>query len=219
MLGARPGLICSGVDADFSLATGKDSVIARSVVVAGMHPGRAADPLGHRKAEFQRLRSHGRASFHHLRRWRPRSSRSPSCPRPAVCQAAHYRSRSEPARAAPGGPTCNRVDIRQSLRAGRGIGHADPSRHSGHMSEDGLRVSDQLRFDPITNADPRHLGLLEISVDPIAVGVALSRELTGAQEFGQSLNFKQPLLPYAIAASSRHGSGGACGGRPGGVEH
>jgi Prokaryotic cytochrome b561 len=48
---------------------------------------------------------------------------------------------------------------------------------------------------------------------------ALSRELAGAQEFGLPLIFKQPLLPHAIAAWSRHGSGGACGGRPGDVEH
>src|SRR5260370_41436025 len=45
MLGARPGLICSGVEGDFSLATGKDSVLARSLVIAGMHPGRAGGPL------------------------------------------------------------------------------------------------------------------------------------------------------------------------------
>jgi hypothetical protein len=37
--GARPGLICSGVRAGSSLGTGSDCVIARSVVVAGMHPG------------------------------------------------------------------------------------------------------------------------------------------------------------------------------------
>jgi hypothetical protein len=45
MLGARPGLSCSGVGASFSSYAGRDSVVARSVVVAGMHPGRAGGPL------------------------------------------------------------------------------------------------------------------------------------------------------------------------------
>src|SRR5438876_896424 len=44
-LGASPGLICSGLGAGFCLSTGMDSGFARSVVVAGMHPGRAGGPL------------------------------------------------------------------------------------------------------------------------------------------------------------------------------
>ena len=40
MLGASPGLISSGVAA-FTVSAGRDSGVARSVVVAGMHPGRA----------------------------------------------------------------------------------------------------------------------------------------------------------------------------------
>src|SRR6516165_4387935 len=41
MLGASPGLICSGVAPDFAVFTGRDSGVACSVVVAGMHPGLA----------------------------------------------------------------------------------------------------------------------------------------------------------------------------------
>ena len=41
MLGASPGLICSGVASGFAVSTGRDSGVARSVVVAGMQPGRA----------------------------------------------------------------------------------------------------------------------------------------------------------------------------------
>jgi hypothetical protein len=41
MLGASPGLICSGVAVDFVVSTGRDSGVACSVVIAGMHPGRA----------------------------------------------------------------------------------------------------------------------------------------------------------------------------------
>src|SRR6516162_3781537 len=44
MPGARPGLICSGVGTDFGSSTGSDAGVARSVVVAGMHPGRAGGP-------------------------------------------------------------------------------------------------------------------------------------------------------------------------------
>ncbi len=40
MLGARPGLSCSGEGAVFSAGNGRDLVVARSVVIAGMHPGR-----------------------------------------------------------------------------------------------------------------------------------------------------------------------------------
>src|SRR5215470_13355489 len=41
MLGASPGLICSGVAAGFAVSSGSDTGVACSVVVAGMHPGRA----------------------------------------------------------------------------------------------------------------------------------------------------------------------------------
>ena len=41
MLGASPGLISSGVAPDFDVSAGRDSGVARSVVIAGMHPGRA----------------------------------------------------------------------------------------------------------------------------------------------------------------------------------
>ena len=39
------------------------------------------------------------------------------------------------------------------------------------MAEDGLRITHQLRLDAITDADPCHLGLFEICIDPIAVSV------------------------------------------------
>jgi hypothetical protein len=38
-------------------------------------------------------------------------------------------------------PSIDGVDIRQSLRAGRRIRHADAARHAGHMPEDGFGVS------------------------------------------------------------------------------
>ena len=68
-------------------------------------------------------------------------------------------------------PGEDRVDVGQSLRAACGVRHADAARYAGHVSEDGLGVSHQLRFDAIADADPRQLGLLEVPVDPIAVGV------------------------------------------------
>ena len=39
------------------------------------------------------------------------------------------------------------------------------------MSKDGLSVSHQLCFNAIADANSRHLRLLEIAVDPVAVGV------------------------------------------------
>ena len=41
MLGASPGLISSGDVPGFTVSAGRDSGVARSVVVAGMHPGLA----------------------------------------------------------------------------------------------------------------------------------------------------------------------------------
>src|SRR5271165_4236390 len=41
MPGARPGLISSGVAADFAVSPGRNCGVARSVVDAGIHPGRA----------------------------------------------------------------------------------------------------------------------------------------------------------------------------------
>jgi hypothetical protein len=40
-----------------------------------------------------------------------------------------------------GDPRVDRVDLGQSLHAGRGIRHAHASRHGGHMLKDGLRAS------------------------------------------------------------------------------
>src|SRR5215510_9609418 len=44
MLGASPGLICSGVAPDVAVSVGRVSGVACSVVVEGMHPGRAGGP-------------------------------------------------------------------------------------------------------------------------------------------------------------------------------
>jgi hypothetical protein len=70
-----------------------------------------------------------------------------------------------------GDPRVDRVDIGQSLRADGGIRHANATGHRGHMPKDGLSVSHQLRLDAIPDANPRHLGLFEVPVDPIAVSV------------------------------------------------
>jgi hypothetical protein len=45
MLGASPGLICSGVASGIAVSTVRDSGIVCSVVVAGMHPGLAGGPI------------------------------------------------------------------------------------------------------------------------------------------------------------------------------
>ena len=45
MPGASPGLISSGVAADFAVSPGRNSGVARSVVIAGIHPGRAGGPV------------------------------------------------------------------------------------------------------------------------------------------------------------------------------
>src|SRR5262245_59012037 len=57
------------------------------------------------------------------------------------------------------------------------------------MTEDGLRVTHQLRLDAIADADPRQLGLLKIAVDPVAVGIddrdvsaALMRKVAGPHQ-------------------------------------
>ena len=43
--GIRPGLICSGIKVGCAWVAGSDCVCPRSVVIAGMHPGRADGPL------------------------------------------------------------------------------------------------------------------------------------------------------------------------------
>ena len=57
------------------------------------------------------------------------------------------------------------------------------------MARDGLGVTHQFRLDAIADADPRHLRLLEVAVDPVAVAVgdrdvggALMREVADAHQ-------------------------------------
>ena len=72
------------------------------------------------------------------------------------------------------------------------------------MSEDGLGVSHQLRFDAIADADPRQLGLLEVPVDPIAVGVD-DRDI-GAALMGKIADPHQEVRDVAIDWAANLGS-------------
>ena len=85
-----------------------------------------------------------------------------------------------------------------------GVRHADAARHAGHMAEDGLGVSHQLRFDAIADADPRQLGLLEVPVDPIAVGVD-DRDI-GAPLMGKIADPHQEVGDIAVDRAANLGA-------------
>jgi hypothetical protein len=67
-LGASPGLISSGVAADFAVSAGRTSGVARSLVVAGMHPGRAGGPV---RTSDSRVPTSAKARSSHDRSWAP----------------------------------------------------------------------------------------------------------------------------------------------------
>ncbi len=68
-------------------------------------------------------------------------------------------------------PGVNRIDARQALCTWRRIGHANAARDRVDTPDDRVIVAKQARLSDVADADVRHFRLLEIAVDPVAVGV------------------------------------------------
>ena len=71
MLGASPGLISSGVALDFAASAGRDSGVACSVVIAGMHPGLAGGLI---RTSDSRVATSAMARSSQDRPWAPTAS-------------------------------------------------------------------------------------------------------------------------------------------------
>jgi len=68
-------------------------------------------------------------------------------------------------------PSVDRIDAGQALGARRGVRDTDAAGHGLDAPDDRITIAHQRRFRAVANADMGHLGLLEIAVDPIAVGI------------------------------------------------